>query len=73
MCVCRLMLEDFQHGHKDIDKEWIYPIGYTDYDLQCGLDWARGWLSEGLQHDSLSGIHFRSFIKWAKHKLKYKI
>lgn len=65
------MIEDFMNGHNPDDEAyWLYPIGYSDYDLKCGLDWARGNLEDGIKTDSFYGINFRHFIKWAKHKIK---
>jgi hypothetical protein len=68
MALCRLMLNDFKHG--DGDEYEKYPIGYDNYDLRCGLEWARDLLQQGIKTDWWNEIDLRTFIKWAKYKLR---
>jgi len=38
MSLCRLMINDFQGTDDDICK---YNVGYDNYDLECGISYAR--------------------------------
>lgn len=68
MSLCRLMLHDYQYG--DGEPQEKYPLGYNDYDLRCGMAWARELLQEDFKQDTWFHIDLRIFIKWCKHKGK---
>jgi hypothetical protein len=63
------MLHDFKYG--DGERYEKYPVGYDDYDLRCGIEWARGLLQYKMKTDQFFEIDLRTFIKWAHHKLKF--
>ena len=67
--VCQIMLSAFSEN----DAE-IFALGsYDAYDLRQGLNWARSWLEAGIKIDPISGINYRHFISWAKHKRRLLI
>ncbi len=62
------MINDYQHGDGETYEK--YPIGYDDYDLKCGIAWARELLQAGFKQDTWFGIDLRTFIRWCKYKLR---
>lgn len=68
MSLCRLMINDFQG--KESESYEKYPVGFDDYDLRCGIAWARELLQEGFTHDTWFNIDLRTFIRWGQHKLR---
>jgi hypothetical protein len=68
VALCKLMINDFRYG--DGEEYEKYPIGYDNYDLWSGIEWARDLLHYGIKFDQFWEIDLRTFIKWAKHKIK---
>jgi hypothetical protein len=62
------MINDFQGN--DCEPYERYPVGFDDYDLRCGISWARELLQEGFTQDTWFNIDLRTFIQWCKYKLK---
>lgn len=64
--ICSVMIQAFQYG--DIPK----GQGYSDYDLENGIQYAEDYLDAGYKHEPMDGFNLREFIAWAKRQLKDK-
>jgi hypothetical protein len=61
------MIHDFQYG--DGEEYEKYPIGYDDYNLWCGIEWAKELIGLGIEYDTWWDINLNDFIKWCRNKI----
>jgi hypothetical protein len=60
MAICQIMIQDFMYG-------WGNDGGYSGYDLQIGIQYAKDLIQfEGLKKEPFHGYDLCKFIKWAE-------
>ena len=63
MSLCQLM----QMAYKGANPE---HIGFDEYDLRFGIDYADGYIEAGYATDLIGGFDLADFAKWCKKQLE---